>query len=125
MTIIPFKIASMNFNGKTNVFAKIWTREFLRKHENFRYYFFLKTFVLKMRKNEEKNDIRGTTNCAQFIFYQIFNVNRLVQLVCAGLCLSFPNVSRDYKKVCKRVRFMHFSPYKVNCFVPSETLNRG
>ena len=37
----------MNFNGKINVFAKVWTREFLRKYENFRYYFFLQTFVLK------------------------------------------------------------------------------
>ena len=29
------------------VFAKILTREFLHKYEIFRYYFFLKTFVLK------------------------------------------------------------------------------
>jgi hypothetical protein len=58
----------MNFDGKTNVFAKIKTREFLHKYEIFRYYFFLKTFVLKTRKNEEKNDIRGATNGAQFIF---------------------------------------------------------
>ena len=62
----------MNFNGKINVFAKVWTREFLRKYENFRYYFFLKTFELKTRKNEEKKDIRGATNGAQFIFLPNF-----------------------------------------------------
>ena len=62
----------MNFDGKTNVFAKIKTREFLHKYEIFRYYFFLKTFVLKTRKNEEKNDIRGATNGAQFIFLSNF-----------------------------------------------------
>ena len=44
----------MNFDGKTNVFAKILTREFLHKYEIFRYYFFLKTFILKTRENEEK-----------------------------------------------------------------------
>ena len=55
----------MNFNGKTNVFEKIWTREFLRKDDNFPK---LLIFVLKTRKNEEKNDIRGATNGAQFIF---------------------------------------------------------
>ena len=58
----------MNLNAKTDVFVKIGTREFLHKYDNFRYYFFLKTFVLKTRKNEEKNDIRGATNGAQFIF---------------------------------------------------------
>ena len=36
-------------------------------------------FVLKSKKNEEKKDIRGAANGAQFIFYQIFNVNRLEQ----------------------------------------------
>ena len=62
----------MNFDGKTDVFAKIKTREFLHKYEIFRYYFFLKTFELKTRKNEEKNDIRGATNGAQFIFLSNF-----------------------------------------------------
>ena len=62
----------MKFNAKINVCAKILTREFLHKYEIFRYYFFLKTFVLKTRKNEEKNDIRGATNGAQFIFLSNF-----------------------------------------------------
>ena len=77
----------MNFNGKTNVFAKIWTREFLHKYEIFRYYFFLKTFVLKTRKNEEKNDIRGATNGAQFIFLSNFQRKSIRSI---GLCRIVP-----------------------------------
>ena len=84
----------MNFDGKTNVFAKIKTREFLHKYEIFRYYFFLKTFILKTRENEEKTIFAAPPTARNLFFNQIFNVNRLVQLVCVGLCLSFPNVSR-------------------------------
>jgi len=84
----------MNFDGKTNVFAKILTREFLHKYEIFRYYFFLKTFVLKTRKNEEKNDIRGATNGTQFSF--LSNLQRK-SIRASSLCRFmpfFPNVSR-------------------------------
>ena len=85
----------MNFDGKTNVCAKILTREFLHKYEIFRYYFFLKTFVLKTRKNEEKNDIRGATNGAQFIFLSnlIFNVNRLEQFRAVSVFRIMPFIS--------------------------------
>ena len=77
----------MKFNAKINVFAKVWTREFLRNYENFRYYFFLKTFVLKTRKNEEKNDIRGATNGAQFIFLSNFQRKSISSI---GLCRIVP-----------------------------------
>jgi len=70
----------MNFDGKTNVLAKILTRELLHKCEIFRYYFFLKTFVLKTRKNEEKNDIRGATNGAQFIFLSNFQRKSIISI---------------------------------------------
>jgi len=77
----------MNFDGKTNVCAKILTREFLHKYEIFRYYFFLKTFELKTRKNEEKKDIRGATNGAQFIFLSNFQRKSIRSI---GLCRIVP-----------------------------------
>jgi len=47
----------------------------------------LKTFELKTRKNEEKKDIRGATNGAQFIFLSNFQRKSIRSI---GLCRIVP-----------------------------------
>ena len=63
------------FTYLSRIFAK--TLAFILPYKS--KFFDTNYFVLKSKKNEEKNDIRGAANGAQFIFYQIFNVNRLEQ----------------------------------------------